>query len=218
MKQETQNLQRKIIQKDFNIDVEKEILRELYHIVVKSKFSLSEIEKMNIDLLIHYFNGSNLFNNPNRKYKLDKGLLFAGSDIEKLNAIFDMFQKYTSIRNLQFRFVLIKAEAIVDSYDNYGFDGYKKYIRPLEVWDKYSNNKKQLSLCIQNLGEERVEGKSWGKNIDVIKKVIDKRYDLSKSLIYTHATTKHTTAELYKRYGDEHYKILSNMFNYISFD
>ena len=113
MKQETQNLQRKIIQKDFNIDVEKEILRELYHILVKSKFSLSEIEKMNIDLLIHYFNGSNLFNNPNRKYKLDKGLLFAGSDIEKLNAIFEMFQKYTSIRNLQFRFILIKASSLL---------------------------------------------------------------------------------------------------------
>jgi len=125
-----------------------------------------------------------------------KGLLLAGNYGSGKSVLLETHQKMKWAKNL---FRMVSAHEIVAKYDAEGERGISQYLTG--------------NLAIDDLGTEEL-GRYYGKQEDVLKRILELRYILFKREgKKTHATTNLDINEITERYGARIGSRLNEMFN-----
>lgn len=160
-----------------------------------NNYSLSEGEETIIRHMVEYFNGD-----KNEWLDINKGLLIRGNIGVGKSITLKLMQRLLPDG---FKFSLNPCESVVDLYDISGEDGLVPF-------------KQAKERMFDDLGTEE-KGRYYGKEIEVMDKVILQRYHLFQNHgIRTHFTTNLTNDEIREKYGERSYDRLVEMCNVIS--
>lgn len=158
--------------------------------------------------LAAYFSGD--FNTWSCKLNPKKGLLiFGGYGCGKSVAM----RLFASNPIRSFR--LISGRAISESFRLNGDVCEYKHRFGNQCSGKFFGQK-EIGLCIDDLGAERIDGRYYGNGFS-LGDLLQDRYDNPQLRAWTHATTNATKDELREAYGPRVYDRLREMFNVLEF-
>jgi hypothetical protein len=159
-------------------------------------YSLSSDEKTKVETLIDYFFGCGC----DKPISKNKGILLIGSIGVGKTLTMKIIQRMQP-RGEKLRFT--SCQYVVDAYDNEGESG----------TDDYKTTRVYL---FDDIGEEN-RGKHYGKDVEVMEKIIMARYNLYQSSgVKTYFTTNNSPDQLKDRYGERAFDRLKEMCSFIS--
>lgn len=170
--------------------------------VINKEFIVDEYNRAIIQDLIKYFIGD-----PECKYDLNKGLLLIG-DVGRgktyLMSVMKAFADAAEIRFRQFNFHT--CADIADEVEESGNGAMRRYF----------NDKKDI--CFDDLGQESTTVKRYGNDLNVMERILTKRYaNFVNGKCITHITTNLSREEIEQYYGSRVSDRFNEMFNDVFF-
>jgi predicted ATPase len=144
---------------------------------------------------------------PSCEYDLNKGLYVFGDVGKGKTFLLSVMSAFAECAGIESRKFAIKSAADIADTVLFGED---RISRDTEM-SKYGGG----HLCFDDLGQEQA-GKRFGNDIDVMERILSKRYDrMTRGYLITHATSNITPKFLEERYGSRISDRANEMFNFV---
>ena len=140
---------------------------------------------------------------PEFKGDLHRGLLLQGPIGTGKTWTIHTFQILAQALPPEFRFKMIRTQAIAADYEKEGWEGIQQYL---------TGNK-----CFDDLGEEKQEVLNYGTRTNVLQEILSARYErLFTQGTITHGTTNYKLEHFHKIYGARVASRIKEIFNFIT--
>jgi DNA replication protein DnaC len=150
---------------------------------IMPEFKIDDDNRRIIFRLLDYFTG-----HPDFSGSLKKGILLVGGIGTGKSKLFEIFHEYLKWRIPYHNFNYFMASEIVDDYALYGVDMFEKFRHNWK--DEKKTIASPITCYIDDIATDNENERNFGKQTDVIAKVLDLRYTaLIRYGVLTHAST-----------------------------
>jgi DNA replication protein DnaC len=172
-------------------------------------FILDTYNETIYEVLLIYF-----LNKKNELYDLNKGLFIGGEVGTGKTIMLQIFKLFCQLIKAN-NFRIVSTREIISKYQKEGYAGIEQFSYNGRKNEFDVSVNKPIEICLDDIGNEIINVKHYGTEIDVIRELLEDRYDIminyGKRL---HITGNFTLQDISEKYGERLKSRFKEMFNY----
>lgn len=193
------------MKKSYNLNYEIEHFRRIWFKRLNEEMVIDKHNKEIVEKFIQYFHNDSDFESEN--LKLSKGIALIGGYGTGKTKMIRTAHAYNQAIKKRRGYKETSANNAASLYQSKGADG-------INIFKSASNHyDNPAHLFIDDLGTEPFNVIHFGTSMDVLKNILDSRYESFEKGILTHVTTNLDVDSLRDRYGERIYSRFHEMFN-----